>query len=170
MLPARRGLLAAALVALVATATLATARAAPPKRITAAGAGDVRLGMTYKQLRARGLVGTLGPGCRLAPPTIRSARLRSPLKGFVYFDKTARRKATGIFVTGGATARGVGVGATEAQIKRAFPTVVVVDSSATFGFALYEVPESDGGKLAFRVDATTRKVTIVGIPHIPFCD
>lgn len=169
-------LLVSALAALAAVA-LGTAVApaltvrAAPKKITAAGVGAVTLGKTYRQLRDAGLVGPIGPGCELAGPNTRSARLRSPLKGSVDLTQTAARKVTGIVVTGGATARGVGVGASVARIKQAYPKVVATHSTdATFGFTLYTVPKSDGGKLAFAVDTKTKKVTIIGIPNIPICD
>jgi hypothetical protein len=170
--------LLAPLAALAATILLATAgasalpqRAATPKRITAAGVGGVKLGATYAKLRAAGLVGKIGQGCELAGPQARSARLRTPLRGGVDFTRTTPRKAATISVTGGATARGVGIGASVARIKSAYPKVVADHSTdATFAITLYKVPRSGGGRLQFGVDTTTKKVTTIGIPNIPFCD
>jgi hypothetical protein len=163
-----RRLLAATLLTLAATGT---AVAATPRKITAAGVGPVKLGMTYAQLRAHGLVGTIGPGCELAGPQARAARLRAPLRGSVDFTQTAPRKVATIGITGGARARGVGIGATAAKIRRAYPKVVADHSTdATFAITLYKVPKSGGGRLQFGVDTTTKKVTIIAVPAIAFCE
>lgn len=169
MLVTRPRLLATALVA--ATLALGTASAATPKKITAAGVDGVKLGMTYTHLRAAGLVGKIGPGCELAGPQARSARLRAPLRGSVDFTQTTPRKVAAISVTAGATARGVGVGATVARIRQAFPKAVADHGTdSTFGITLYKVPKSGGGKLQFAVDTTTKKVTIIAVPAIAFCE
>lgn len=165
-----RRTLAASLAASVALAG-ATAIAATPQRISAAGVGDVKLGATYAQLRAKGLVGRIGPGCELAGPQARAARLRAPLRGSVDFTHTTPRRARTITVTRGATARGVGVGATVARLRRAYPRAVADHSTdATFGITLYKVPRSGGGRLQFGVDTTTRKVTVIAVPAISFCE
>ncbi len=166
------GLTASIAVAFSAAgASAVTQRAATPKKITAAGVGAVKLGATYTSLRAAGLVGAIGKGCELAGPNTRAARLRSPLKGGVDFTQTSPRKVTNIAVTGGATARGVGIGASASRIRRAYPKAVVDRSTeSVFGITLYKVPRSGGGRLQFAVDATTKKVTTIGIPVIPFCD
>ena len=49
-----------------------------PKRITRSGVDGVKLGMTHTQLRQRGLVGRIRPGCELGGPNTRSARLLPP--------------------------------------------------------------------------------------------
>ena len=164
-------LAAGALATVSASALTPRAVTVTAKKITAAGVGDVKLGMTYAQLRAKGLVGTIGRGCELAGPQARAARLRSPLRGGVDFTQTTPRRAATISVTRGATARGAGIGATVARIKQAYPKVVADHSTdATFGLTLYKVPRSGGGRLQFGVDTTTRKVTIIAVPAIPFCD
>jgi len=171
MLATRSRLLAPSIVLLAATVALGTAGAATPKKITAAGVDGVKLGMTYTHLRAAGLVGKIGPGCELAGPQARSARLRAPLRGSVDFTMTTPRKVATISVRGGATARGVGVGSGVAAIKQAYPKVVADHSTdSTFGITLYKVPKSGGGKLQFGVDTTTKKVTIIAVPAIPFCE
>src|SRR5919108_351017 len=103
-----------------AITTLALGPAAAPQKITFSGVGQVKLGMTFKQLREKGLVGKLRKGCELAPNT-RTARLRSPLKGAVNFTQSLPRKATDITIRGGAEARGVGIGDKLADIKAKFP-------------------------------------------------
>src|SRR4051812_3393425 len=98
----RRTSLVAGLLAVGATALTAAAVApaltlrAAPQKITAAGVGGVKLGSTYRSLRAAHLVGPIGPGCELAGPNTRSVRLRSPLKGGVDFTQTSPRKVTSI--------------------------------------------------------------------------
>lgn len=175
--PGRRAPLVACLLASAATALAAAAIApalpvrATPQKITPAGVGAVKLGRTYTSLRAANLVGPIRPGCELAGPNTRSARLRSPLKGGVDFTQTSPRKVANIAVTGGATARGVGIGASASRIRRAYPKVVVDHSTeSVFGITVYKVPSSGGGRLQFAVDAKTKKVTTIGIPVIPFCD
>lgn len=172
-----RNRLVACLLAGAAAALAATAAApaqpvrATAAKITSAGVGGVTLGRTYTSLRAARLVGAIGPGCELAGPSTRSARLRSPLKGGVDFTQTSPRKVANIAVTGGATARGVGIGANASRIRQAYPKAVVDRSTeSVFRITLYKVPRSGGGRLQFAVDTATKKVTTIGIPAIPFCE
>lgn len=171
------GLCAALACALALTAAIVDAAAAPGTaakaraRITPAGVDGVKLGETYAQLRAGHLVGGIGKGCELAGPGARSASLRAPLKGSVDFTMTTPRKVTDISVRGGATARGVGVGATIAQIKAAYPKAKIDHSTDhTFGVTLVRIPKNGGGKLQFAVDTKTHRVTLIGIPLIAFCE
>ncbi len=157
-------------IALLVSAA-AIALAAAPQKISGKGVGAVKLGATFTQLRAAHLVGKLSPGCELAGPNARSAKLSAPLKGSVDFTQTAARKATDIGITGGATARGVGIGATIAQIKHKFPAAKVDHSAEmVFGLTLVKIPKNGGGKFEFGVDTHTHKTTIIGIPNIAFCD
>ena len=154
-------------------ATQHTWAAAPPApaKITAAGVGAVKLGKTYTSLRAAGLVGKLRPGCELAGPRTRLASLVAPLKGSVDLTLGSPRRVAAIVVRGGATARGVGIGATTAAIRRAFPRAVVDHrSDAVFGLTFVRVPKSGGGRLEFGVSTTTKKTVLIGIPRIPVCD
>lgn len=65
----------------------------------------------------------------------------------------------------------MGIGATSAAIKAAFPRVVFDRSTvATFGLILARVPKSGGGRLEFAVDAKTKRVTLIGVPSIGFCE
>src|SRR5215217_1237513 len=154
-----------------AAAPAETSRSAD-RKITAAGAGQVKLGRTFTSLRAAGLVGRLRPGCELGGPDTRSARLKAPPKGFV--DLTTRqrpRKVRSISITGGATARGVGIGGTIAQIKAAYPKAKVDHGTEdVFGITLVKIPKDGGGRIHFAVDVRSKKITRIGVPSIPFCE
>jgi hypothetical protein len=167
-------------LAATALLTLALGAAAAPaetsrsadQKITAAGVGKVKVGKTFTSLRAAGLVGRMRPGCELGGPDTRSARLKAPLKGFV--DLTTRqrpRKVRSISITGGATARGVGIGGTIAQIKAAYPKAKVDRGTEdVFGITLVKIPRNGGGRISFAVDVDSKKVTRIGVPFIPFCE
>jgi hypothetical protein len=149
----------------------ATASDAAVARITQTGVGAVKLGATLTSLRAHHLVGKLVKGCELAGPSARSARLTAPLKGSVDFTLSAPRKVTDIEVTGGARARGVGVGAKIPAIEAAFPKAKVDHSTdRMFGLTFVTIPRNGGGKLQFAVSTQTHKVTLIGIPFIPVCE
>jgi hypothetical protein len=161
---------AGSLVAGVATAPAQTAREAS-QSVTKTGVGGVKLGKTYAQLRAAGLIGKIRQGCEFAGPNARSAKLRSPLKGSVDFTQTLPRRVSTISVTKGAKANGVGIGSTIAQIKSAFPHAKVDHSTdAVFGITLVKIPKKDGGRFQFAVSVSTGKTTIIGIPIVAVCD
>jgi hypothetical protein len=142
-----------------------------PPAITAAGAGRVALGSAYSALRRDRRIGTLAPGCELAGPAARSARLLAPLRGAVAFTSTTPRRVQSITILGGATAHGVGVGATTAQARRAFPHASLDRrGEEIFGIVLLTVPKRDGGRFQLALDAETGKVTEIGIPAVAFCD
>ncbi|MEA2139867.1 MAG: hypothetical protein QOG56_3017, partial [Solirubrobacteraceae bacterium] len=161
---------AGAAVLATATAPALTVRATP-KRITAAGVGAVKLGATYTSLRAAGLVGRIGPGCELAGPQARAASLRAPLRGTVDFTQTSPRKVAAITIRRGATARGVGIGASGAQVRRAYPKAIADHGTeAVFGITLLKVPRSGGGRIDFALDKTTKRVTLIAVPRLTFCE
>jgi hypothetical protein len=139
--------------------------------ITPSGAGEVKLGKTFNELRRANLIGGLRNGCELSGPNTKFASLRAPLKGTVDLTKTSPRKVARITITGGAKARGVGVGSSVATLRRKFPKARAEHASeAIFGVTLYKVPSSGGGRMWFAVDAGTRKVTLIGVPNLSFCD
>jgi hypothetical protein len=163
-----RTLVAAAAVVLMLAAP---ATALAPQKITRDGVGQVKLGMTFKELREKGLVGKLRPGCELGGPNTRTARLRSPLRGDVDFTQTTPRKVTNISIRSGARARGVKVGDRIRDIKDAYPKAKVNrDTEEVFGVWLVRVPRNGGGRITFAVDADTRRITLIGVPFIPFCE
>lgn len=76
-----------------------------------------------------------------------------------------------IAVRGGATARGVGAGAGQAAIRRAFPRATIDrNTEKVFGITLYKVPKGGGGRLQFAVATSTKKVVSIGIPFVAICD
>jgi hypothetical protein len=150
------------------------ATAAAPQKITFTGVGQVKLGMTHKQLREKGLVGKLRKGCELGGPDTRTARLRSPLKGSVNYSLNSPRRVTDITITGGAKARGVGIGDRLRDIKAKFPKRKVDHSqedvfNAFFVFIpkLHPVGKI---KMMFVIDSDTRRITAIGVPVVAFCE
>ncbi len=161
----------AATAAAAAPAATVTAAAAAPATITAAGVGAVRLGRTYRSLRAAGKLGKVVRGCELGGPRTRAAPLRAPLRGSAGLTLGSPRRVATIVVLGGATARGVGIGATSAAIRKAFPRATFDHrSEAMFGLTFVRVPKGGGGRLEFGVDPKTKRVTLIGIPRIPLCE
>ncbi|HEX6585104.1 MAG TPA: hypothetical protein VF056_16000 [Thermoleophilaceae bacterium] len=163
--------------ALVAAAAVAIA--SPPAAHDSAAAvitpnrvDGIHVGDTHADLRARGKVGPLRPGCELGGPNTRSARLLAPLKGSVNYTLTTPRKVTDITVTRGARARGVGIGATIAAIKAKFPNAKVDHSTdQVFQLTLVTTPRrANGGRIMFGVSTQTHKTTIIGVPGIGFCE
>lgn len=139
--------------------------------ITSAGVGDVKLGKTFNELHAANLIGGLRNGCELSGPNTKFATLRAPLKGTVDLTKTSPRTVHRITITGGARARGVGIGSTASTLKRKFPKAKADHSTESlFGITLYKVPKSGGGRLQFAVSVQTRKVDLIGVPDIGFCE
>lgn len=175
--PLAAGTIAAAVAASGASALAAAgadqqARAAAATlKVTAHRVGGVHLGDLASDLRARGLIGRVGHGCGLGGPGTRAAALEPPLKGSVDFTPSNPRKAANITVTGGAAAKGVGVGARSRAIRRAFPHVTFDHGTdSVFGVTLAKVPRRDGGRFQFAVDTKTKRVTLIGVPFIAFCD
>jgi hypothetical protein len=166
---------AAAIAGLGAAATGTAAAPAESSHesaiISPSGVDGVKLGARYSTLRKHHKIGKIRKGCNLGGPNTRSARLLSPLKGSVDFTLTARRYVANITVTGGAESRGVGIGATIAQIKRAFPKAKSDHSTdKTFGVTLVKIPKGHGGRLQFAVSTKTEKTVEIGIPFIAFCE
>src|SRR4051812_23585573 len=167
MNPSKRILALTAVAAVGAT----TAFAATTPKITPKGVGGVKLGATYKQLHDAGLIGKIHHGCELGGGNTRSANLKAPLKGQVNFTLHAPRKATDVSVQGGAKARGVGIGDKISDIKAAFPKAKVDHSTDhTFEITLVRIPKNGGGKLQFGVSTKTKRVELVGVPFIAFCE
>src|SRR3954469_7246101 len=82
----------ASALALAATGAPADVGSAGAKTITYRGVGGVKIGKRYTDLRKQHLVGKIGPGCELAGPNARGAKLAKPLVGSVDFSLTAPRK------------------------------------------------------------------------------
>src|SRR4051794_36954648 len=164
----------ARIIALVTACSLVLAAVAlaASQSITSRGVGPVHVGDKYLSLRQAGRLGKVGPGCELAGPNARSAPLVAPAQGSVDLSFHSPRKVTNITVTGGATARGVGIGDKTADVKAAYKHVRVDHSTdAMFGLTLVVVTGSDGGsRIAFAVDTGTKKITRIGIPYLAECE
>ena len=162
--------LALAILVALAAAGVAFAAAAV---ITPTRVDGVHLGDTHSDLRARGKVGPIRPGCELGGPNTRSAKLKAPLKGSVNYTLSSPRKVDSITITGGAKARGVGIGATIPQIKAKFPNATVDHSTdQVFLLTLVRTPKrpQGRGRITFGVSTQTHKTTIIGVPFIAFCE
>jgi hypothetical protein len=168
MSPLRRSLALAIVSILVAAGTAFAAAAV----ITPVRVDGVHLGDTHADLRARGKVGPIRPGCELAPNT-RSAKLKAPLKGSVNYTLSSPRKVDSITITGGAKARGVGIGSKIPAILAKFPHAKVDHSTEqVFQLTLVRTPKRphSGGRITFGVSTQTKRTTIIGVPFIAFCE
>ena len=168
MSPLRRSLALAVVSILVAAGTAFAAAAV----ITPVRVDGVHLGDTHADLRARGKVGPIRPGCELAPNT-RSAKLKAPLKGSVNYTLSSPRRVDSITITGGARARGVGIGSKIPAILAKFPNAKVDHSTdQVFQLTLVKTPKRphSGGRIMFGVSTQTKRTTIIGVPFIAFCE
>lgn len=157
-------------IAVVASLSLAVPAAAQaPQKVTSERVGAIHLGDTYKELREEERLGPLVEGCPLDGHP--SAALRMPLQGAVDLTNRKPRRVTSIVVSKGASARGVAVGDRRRAIERAYPKATFDASfKDTFGITLVRVPKGGGGRLQMAISAKTRRVTLIGVPFIPFCE
>src|SRR5215217_6668717 len=132
----------------------------------------VHLGDTHSDLRARGKVGPIRPGCELGGPNTRSAKLKLPLKGSVQYTLSSPRKVDSITVTGGAKARGIGIGAKIPASKAKFPNATIDHSTdQVFQLTLVQTPKRpSGGQITFGVSTQTKRTTVIGVPFVAFCE
>jgi len=180
MSPLRPSLFLALAAAAITAGALAIASSASPPaggaataKITPVRVDGVHLRDTHSDLRSRGKVGKIRPGCELGGPNTRSARLLAPLKGSVNYTLSSPRRVDSITITGGARARGVGIGATIAQIKAKFPRAKVDHSTdQVFQVTLVRTPKRPAGRgrITFAVSTQSHRTTIIGVPFIAFCE
>jgi hypothetical protein len=180
MSPLRPSLLLALAAAVVAAGILAIGSSASPPhasggpvaKISPTRVDGVHLGDTHADLRARGKVGPIRPGCELGGPNTRSARLRAPLRGSVNYTLSSPRRVDSITVRGGARARGIGIGAKIPAILARFPNATVDHSTdEVFQLTLVQTPRRpSGGQITFGVSTQTDRTTVIGVPFIAFCE
>ena len=164
-------LIAGALATVLGASALAAAQAGDPLKITPEGVGKLKVGMKHKRARELGLVGRIRQGCELGGPDTRAAQLKPPLKGSVNYTRKKPRRVRDITITGGAEARGVGIGERIRDIKDAYPSAKVNHATdETFGITLVKIPRDGGGPLRFGVSTKTDKITLIGVPYIAFCE
>jgi hypothetical protein len=164
-------LVAIVLAGVLGVGALAAAQGNDPLKVTPAGVGELKLGMKHKRARELGLVGRIQQGCPLGGPGTRAARLKQPLKGSVNYTRNKPRRVRDISITGGAEARGVGIGDRIRDIKDAYPKAKVDHSTdETFELTLVKIPRDGGGKLRFGVSTKTNRITLIGVPYIAFCE
>jgi hypothetical protein len=159
-------------LAVAAGATSGTSSRAVAK-ITPTRVDGVHLGDTHSDLRARGKVGPIRPGCELGGPNTRFAQLRRPLRGSVNYTNNSPRRVESIAVRGGAKARGIGIGATIPAIKAKFPNAIVDHSTdQVFQLTLVKTPKRPVSKrrIMFGVSTQTGRTTVIGVPFIAFCE
>jgi hypothetical protein len=139
-------------------------------KITPEGVGGVKVDRKFQKLREAGLVGRMRSGCELEEDS-HSAKLKRPLRGMVNLTRKKPRRVRDVQITGGATARGVGIGATRAEVKEAFPGARFDRGTVdVFGIVLVKVPKRAGGKLQMTIDADTKRVTLIAVPFVAFCE
>jgi hypothetical protein len=173
MSPLRPSLVLALAATVVAAGAGAVAVAGGPvAKISPVRVDGVHLGDTHADLRARGKVGPIRPGCELGGPNTRSARLRSPLRGSVNYTLSSPRRVDSIAVRGGARAHGVGIGAKIPAIKARFPNATIDHSTdQVFQLTLVKTPKRpNGGQITFGVSTQTKRTTVIGVPFIAFCE
>jgi hypothetical protein len=165
-----RRLLAALAAAALLTGT-AVAVAATPAKITRKGVDGVRIGARHAKLQSEGLLGRLRKGCELGGPGIRDARLRAPLQGVAHLTRSSARRVRSVTVTGGAEARGVGIGDRIRDIRAAYRRVRVDHSLEDIGLpTMVRIPRKAGGRITFAVDTDTHRITAIGVPVSEICE
>lgn len=158
-----------------ATGTPATPKASVPggARLTPAGFGPLRLGMSEAAATDTGFIGAIGTGCELSGT--RGAELRpaatGDAQGQVTFDRGSLAAVT--VTDGAATAEGVAVGHTLSRVREVYADATVSvnrTTEETFGVWVVEVTRGDGGAYGMLVDPESRQVTQIAVPRVQFCE
>jgi hypothetical protein len=145
-----------------------TATAAPP--ITPRGVGSLRIGTTVENLHRKSLIGGLRKGCELDRGQM-AAPLRAPLRGWAIFSNG--RRLSSISIEGGAeTRRHIGVGATAAEARSAYPQGEWSSPSE-----MYPIPigvlwlnSARHARMSLVVDPTTYRVESIAVPAPNICE
>jgi hypothetical protein len=139
--------------------------------ITPRGVGALRLGATVGALHRRQLIGGLRRGCELDPGQ-RVAPLRAPLAGWAIFAN-GRNRLSSIAIEGGAeTARGIGIGSTAGEARRAYSSAEWISPRQAYPLqvGILWVNGSTHPKLTFLVDPSTHLIEAIAVPAPSFCE
>ena len=139
--------------------------------ITPTVVGAVRLGAAAKSLHRKGLIGRLRSGCELDPGQ-RVAPLRSPLQGWVVFERGHKGLAAFTVEAGAETNRHIGIGATASEARKAYPDAPYEAPGAVKPFAegFLWVPNPSKPKLTLIIEPGTRQVEAISVPSPNFCE
>jgi hypothetical protein len=144
----------------------AAAQLAAPGRV-----GALHIGDTVRSLHERHLIRGLRPGCELDPGQ-RVASLRRPLKGTAIFFHGGTRLSALIVTAGARTARGVEIGSTVKEARRAYPNAQY-DPPRTVhpffeGFIWVNRPRD--ARMTFTIDPESRLVSSIDVPNPAICE
>jgi hypothetical protein len=173
----RRSLVVFALAAVLTTAVAGGlgARVVPDVDYPIAGpgkAGPYRLGDTVRSLHRRKLIRRLRRGCQLDPGQ-RVARLRRrPISGLAIFSGGGRR-LTALSIDGGVeTAKGIRIGSSVREARRAYARAEYDPPGSLEPFAegFLWVNRVRNPRMTLVVDPETRRVSSIGLPAPAFCE
>lgn len=167
------GLVALALGAVAGLGSSASGLTLAPRLtiVKAGQVGDIQIGDTVRSLHDRKLIRGLKPGCELDPGQ-RVAALRPPLEGFAIFFGGGNRLSS-IAIEGGAeTASRIRVGSTVREAREAHPKAEYdpPGSMEPFAEGFLWVNRASNPRMTFLIDPNSKRVSLIGVPSVNFCE
>ncbi len=155
-----------------ATGEARTTVTAAEEKLSTSGYGALVLGMALDKAQSDGLVTNVRPGCELAGPGQVTADVPARPDAYVTFDDG---KLTNISLRDGATAEGLGVGATIDQAKQTYSGngyTVTVDETPVEVFEFISVTVKRNGAEAyeFAAEPKSKRIEQLATPHLLICD